>query len=56
LGAKENLLKSLTAGVDVSAAKQSLLLAAAAADPLNSPCCFLRPDEQLSLPLLLMNS
>jgi hypothetical protein len=40
----------------VSAAKQPLLPAAAAVDPLNSPCCFLRPDEQLMLPHVLMNS
>jgi hypothetical protein len=56
LGAEENLLKSLIAGIDVSAAKQPLLPAAAAVDPLNSPCCFLRPNEQLLLPLSLMNS
>jgi hypothetical protein len=56
LGAEENLLKSLIAGVDVSAAKQPLLPAATAVDLLNSPCCFIRPDEQLMLPLVLMNS
>ena len=55
MGAKEDLLKSLIAGVDVSSAKQPLLPAAAAVDPLNSPCCFLRPDEQLMLPLGLRN-
>ncbi len=43
LGAEENLLKSLIAGVDVSAAKQPLLSATAAADSLNGPCCCLRP-------------
>jgi hypothetical protein len=36
LGAEENLLKSLIAGVDVSAAKQPLLPAAAAVDHENS--------------------
>jgi hypothetical protein len=56
LGAEENLLKSLIAGVDVSAAKQPLLPAAAAVDRLNSPCCFLSPDEQFMVPLGLMNS
>ncbi len=55
-GAEENLLKSLIAGFDVSAAKQPWLPAPAAVDLLNSPGCFLRPDEQLMLPLLLMNS
>jgi len=39
LGAKKNLLNSLTAGVDVSAAKQLLLPAAAAVGSMNSPCC-----------------
>ncbi len=49
LGAEENLLNSLVAGVDVSAAIQPLLPAAAAVDSLNSPCCFLVPCEQLLL-------
>ncbi len=45
LGAEKTCC-NLIAGVDVSAAKQPLLPAAAAVDLLNSPRCFIKPDEQ----------